>query len=119
MSNTKNTLRELRSKTDTALEEFVKAQIAVKSKIEEIEDLESTIHIKDSTLRHLTRGRQYTFLKEHEVEINQIHTELTRLKTLLEHHTTDLDDLKSMYRNKNNSLENARTLENRLFEQYF
>jgi hypothetical protein len=112
-------LRELRSKTDAALEDFVKAQAAVQSTIDIIEDIKNKIDINETNYRNLVRGRQYSFLKAYEAEIDELHKEINRLKTFLEYHKNDLSDLDSISCEKAMILENARKAEREYFDAHF
>lgn len=112
-------LRELRSKTDAALEDFVKAQADVQSTIDIIEDIKNKIDIRETNYRNLVRGRQYEFLKAHEAEIDELHKEINRLKTFLEYHKNDLSDLDSISCEKAMILDNARKAEREYFDVHF
>lgn len=112
-------LRELRCRTDDALEEFVKLQTEVTDEVERIEHLKAKIDIKNEQVINMTRGKQYTFLKANEAYIESLNTEIRRLETFLDIHKNDLNDLDNACRKAETDLSNARKTERDFFDQNF
>lgn len=74
----KETLLELMTLSDDALEDFVKAQLRLVQTTETLAALQNTRNIKRTTYDHMN-GQGYEFVKTYEVEIDTLHDELARI----------------------------------------
>jgi len=104
----KMTLLELMSKTDDALEDFVKAQMELFAKMEIIKDFGEKIAAKEDSYSCMTRGKSYEFLKAYEQETDLIEMEIRRLKTFRSYHEKDAAELEAKVREKETILGDAR-----------
>ena len=71
----KDILRDLRSKTDDALEDFVKAQMDLFAKTEEIKEAQEE-YDRRSDLLSVMNSKDYTYLKAHEAEMDYMDRDL-------------------------------------------
>ena len=69
LPNKKDTFRELRRKTDDALEEFVKAQCILEEMMKNLDELKKALEKKIAKYSDLTENRSAEYLKDHESEI--------------------------------------------------
>ena len=107
----KDILRDLRAKTDDALEDFVTAQNALAAKLDIIKDFDEKIKDKESSYSSMTKGMSYAFIKAYEAEIDGIDSEIRRLKTLKSYHEKDATELEAKCRQTETALTNARNKE--------
>lgn len=112
----KDILRDLRSKTDDALEDFVKAQMELFSKMNELKGAQAE-YDKKSDLLSAMNSQDYTYLKAHEKEMDEIEMDLfilhNRIKTL----TEDETQLEEACRKTEAALSAARKAEHDFIEE--
>lgn len=115
----KQIFENLRRVSNNAYEDFLKTKIALDSDMEHIEFLKSKIDIKEVQLRELTRGKQYTFLKLHELEIDELNSEINRLKRSLDICRDNFKNLEMEYQKVEVTLIAARKKEDEFFNENF
>lgn len=113
----KDILRDLRSKTDDALEDFVTAQNALAAKMNIIKDFDEKIANKEESYSSMTRGKSYAFLKAYEADTDLLEMEIRRLKTFRSYHEKDATELEAKCRETETALINARNVERDFIEK--
>jgi septal ring factor EnvC (AmiA/AmiB activator) len=71
----KDILRDLRSNTDSALEDFVKAQMELFAKMNDMKQAQADYDKQSAVLSDMN-SRDYTYLKSHEAEMDEIERDL-------------------------------------------
>ena len=84
IAHKREALRDLRSKTDDALEEFVKAQIALFAKMDEVKKANVAYEGLKNRLDELLRNTDYRFLKIREKEIDMMELDLHVRKSYID-----------------------------------
>jgi len=107
----KDIYRDLRSKTDDSLEDFVKAQMALFAKMKELKDLDDKISSKEHAHDYMTSGKPYGYLKANETEIDLLEMEIRRLKMFKMHYEKDASELEAKCRKTETALSEARKAE--------
>jgi len=115
----KEMLRDLRSKTDDALEDFVKAQVTLASKMETLKEFDEKIATQEDAYSAMMYRKDYTFLKMYEHEIDVLEAEIRRLKTFRSYHEKDATELEAKCRETETALTNARKEERDFIEKNF
>lgn len=119
MPSNKDILRDLRSNTDDALEDFVKAQMTLFAKMDIIKDFDAKIAAKENSYSDMTRGKSYEFLKTYEPEIDLLDAEIQRLKAFKSYHEKDASKLEMKCLETETALSNARKVEREFLDKNF
>lgn len=114
----KDILRTLRCKTDTALEDAVKAQATLVLKIQEIEALRQTYHKKNASYSSMASGG-YTVLKMLEPEMDKLSAEMDTLHDKIALTLRERTSLETRCTETSNALASARMTEREFMEEHF
>lgn len=115
----KETYRDLRRRSDDALEDFVRTQVALAAKLSTIKDFEDKIANKESSYSNMTRGKSYEFMKRNESEIDGITDEIRKLRKFKSYHEKDVPDIEAQCRKTEQLLADARKEEREFFDNNF
>ena len=114
----KEVLRDLRSKTDDALEMFVKAQMELFAKMTELKEAQVE-HDKVSERLSEMNMRDYGFLKAHEREMDEMDRDLFIRHNHIRSLSTEEFELEEKCHKAEADLSNARKAERDFIERFF
>ena len=113
----KEIYRDLRSKSDDALEDFVTAQNELAAKMKQLKEIEDKIPAKEHAHDCMTTGKSYGYLKAHEAEIDLLEMEIRRLKMFKSHYEKDVTELEAKCRTTETALSDARKAEREFIDK--
>jgi hypothetical protein len=115
----KEMLMELRSKSDDALEDFVKAQLELFTAMNDVKKYQKSYEDLSKSYSALTENQSYTFLKMYEVEIDKIESDMTATRMRIRHHKNLADAAEAKVKNTEIVFSEARKKEREFFETNF
>lgn len=104
----KETLLELMSLADDALEDFVKAQMELVGLMAVASSYQEQYDGLSRSYSAMTGHRTYEFLKRHEEEIDLLSMKLTKLELAIRHSKDEVDASEAKCRERETSLSDAR-----------
>lgn len=117
LPNKKEIYRDLRSKTDDALEDFITAHNRLEAKMNEIKEIDDKIVAKEIAYFDMTRGKSYEFLKSYEADIDFLEMEIHRLKVFKSKYEKDANMLEAKCTETEAELSVARKVERDFIEK--
>lgn len=115
----KDILRDLRSNTDDALEDFVKAQVNLSHTMKETEAAQKEYDYKMKVYRDMFHNATYDVLKRFEKEMDEMDRELAIGREKLLHMKDEERTLEAMCHKTEEALSNARRIERDYIESNF
>lgn len=104
----KEVLLDMMARSDDALEDFVKAQMRLFSKVEATKSYQRQYDGLSRSYSAMTNNQSYTFLKRYEEDIDNVSSKLTSLELAIQHAKEDVIDAEATVREKEKALSEAR-----------